>query len=366
MKTKFDFGRSNTRMVVDGNWSIIDSSYVKVGIDENIRKDVKDLSGEFIVRECPFKALVGNRYAKGESMSLYSAMKESADENDKKTFQLGTYLNLAYSVALELLNQQETEDDCIELAALIPAKEYFKDGAEVFKSNVAGAYVIEFIALGKVVSFTIEEENIKVGCEGYTAWLTLTQTDLAEFLADSTGLIIDAGCGSDDIIPVVNGVPIADAADSFKKSGAWFSNRVMKELEDNRITATEGNVKTAIEAGYVKKGLRDKQPVGEIVNRAKEKLADYILKDIEAILRNASLTKGEIQWIYCLGRCFVQVGDSDYCTGKLSDHILDKWEYDIDVIEPLPVDDDIVEQTGSTAEVAQYELANLVALDMIA
>lgn len=365
MKAGFDFGRTHVREIVEGKLNVFSSSYKELVLDAMIREDAENLTGDFIIKECPWKEIEGRRYAKGNMSTFHVGIEEHADGGDLKTYQNETYINTAYSLAEAILREDfKTFNEEILLGVCVPATEFYSECKDKIKDNLTGIYRIEFPVLKKSVSFQIKRSNIIVSSEGGASFVFAKKGKDAQAIKSSVVMIIDCGHGSFDVMVCKGGKPDGSTARSFPMGGMTLEGLVGSALERMRIADSRDNIKSAIENGYVMQG-NIKKPVGAQIQQCKRMLAKALVQSMKKALVPAMMSETEINNFMPMGRCFIDGGepDTEFYTGSLIQYVKELWGHQVGLIhhpeDKLSYKDLDADTENKMVEADNLEVANV-------
>lgn len=340
MKAGFDFGRTHVREMVEGKLNVFSSSYKELVMDAMIREDAENLTGDFIIKECPWKEIEGRRYAKGNMATFHVGIEEHADGGDLKTYQNETYINTAYSLAEAILrNEFKTFNEEILLGICVPATEFYSECKDKIKENLSGIYRVEFPVLKKSVSFQIKKTNVIVSSEGGASFVFARGGKDLQAIKTSNVMIIDCGHGSFDVMVCKAGKPDGSTARSFPIGGMTLEGLVGSALERMRIADSKDNIKSAIEKGFVMQG-NVKKAVGVQIQQCKRMLAKALVQSMKKALVPAMMSETEINNFMPMGRCFIDGGEinTEFYTGSLIEYVKELWGHTVGIIH-LPEDE---------------------------
>lgn len=362
MLVGFDFGRTNVREIIEGNLGIVSSAYKEIPLDSMVREDAENLTGDFIIRECPWKAIEGKRYVKGNMSTFHVGIEEHADGSDLKTCQDETYINVAYCIADAIYRAGKSQfNEDVLLGVCIPATEFYSEYKDTFKHNLAGVYTIEFPVLMKSIIFQIKKNNIIVSSEGGAAFVYAKGGDDLPAIKSSVVMIIDCGNGSFDVMVCKGGKPDGSTARSFPIGGMTLEGLVGSTLERMRISDSKDNIRSAIENGYVMRG-NEKLEVGAAVQQCKRMLAKALVQSMKKALIPAMMSETEINNLLPMGRCFIRGGveGTPTDTGSLIDFVKELWKHPVGLIsfpeESMKyVNADSEEKEGNDLEIANVK-----------
>ena len=357
MKIAFDLGRSGLRQIVNGeDISVEQSSYKEIPVKSQLREDGSDSLHDFTILQAPNEDIRDKRYVKGDTMNFHKGLEDGADNTEHKAYQTATYINIAYSIARALINNNENSSDTINLGLCIPTAEFYSDEADILKQKLEGKYEVYFNLLEQLVTFTLHADNILITAEGVIASYPLVAgKDKSDLVRSNVTAIIDAGFGSTDITLLINGKPMGRSARSFPMGGIVLEANISAELEKARYSSSKSNVKSAIVSGTISSGSKT-IAVGKIVQKCKQELAEDIVKKLLEVLNLSSLSNADVACFLPIGRCFTTAGEGESYTGDLYKMISEAWNYDVTKIE-LP------QQNIGTYSI--HELSNVLGVSAI-
>jgi|GEM_PF-2422820 len=176
----------------------------------------------------------------------------------------------------------------------------------------------------------VDIELVKVLPEGFCAYIGVvnethnTFRKSHEFLANETVMIFDVGGGTTDCLVISNYQLVQNSKHTVSQGGNNVFQFVKYELTMAGIDLDADQLKEGILTGYVKDGAK-LISISDIVNRAKEQVAQAIISDFQDYLERTGLKLRSVGYVLaCGGGC---INDSDdHMIKSLGDYLINNFK----------------------------------------